>query len=272
MKISGNKIIETQDGKKYEKAGIAKTTGGVVAGSLLNKVGGVAGMPIGMICVSKMGNLSRSIDTVELNRAIDLAHETSGLKQAGVKFGNLETLKSKLTGNKFMDKIRGFKDIIEGKNACYEPIQNKIYVNREKLGASAFHEMGHALNRNFSKVGKFLQNSRMPLMVVASLKRKKAEGEKPQGFFDKTTTFIKENIGKLSFAAMMPIAVEELMATIKGNKMAAKFLKPENLKKVKVANALGLATYIGTAAIVGLTARLATNLKDKIAAPKEIKE
>ena len=139
----------------------------------------------------------------------------------------------------------------QGRNAIFLPKTNEVAVNIEKLGTAAFHEMGHAVNHNFSKFWKGMQKLRIPCGIagglfgtVALFKRKKVEGEEPKGFFDKTTTFIKNNVGKLTLAAFAPIVAEELMATYRGNKMAKKVLSPELFKKVQKTNRFGAMTYI----------------------------
>ncbi len=165
----------------------------------------------------------------------------------------------------------------QGRNAIFLPKTNEVAVNIEKLGTAAFHEMGHAVNHNFSKFWKSMQKLRMPCGIagglfgtVALLKRKKVEGEEPKGFFDKTTTFIKNNVGKLTLAAFAPIVAEELMATYRGNKMAKKVLSPELFKKVQKTNRFGAMTYIATGVGAALVAVVGSKVRDAIAKPKEV--
>lgn len=164
-----------------------------------------------------------------------------------------------------------------GKNACYIPKTKQVVVNLEKFGLSAFHEMGHAINHNCSKLWSCMQKMRMPMMALSSLftltalfKRKKADGEKPKNGFDKATTFIKNNVGKLVTLSFVPIVAEELMASHRGNKMAEKVLSKDMLKKVKLSNKLGAITYVTTAVATGAAAFVASKVRDKIAHPKEV--
>ena len=165
----------------------------------------------------------------------------------------------------------------QGDNACFLFKTNEIVVNTEKLGTATFHEMGHAVNYNFSKFWKGMQGLRLPCMAlggllgtVALFKRKKVEGEEPNGFIDKTTTFIKNNVGKLVLLTSAPIVAEELMATHRGNKMAKKVLSPELFNKVKLTNRWGAATYITSAVGAALAAVAGSKIRDAIAKPKEI--
>ena len=101
--------------------------------------------------------------------------------------------------------------------------------------------------------------------AIALFKAPKAEGEKPEGFFDKTTTFIKNNVGKLTFAAMMPMVIEEGLASGRAAKWAKKLLSPELAKKVNKANAFGFASYILLAVATGIGALAASSVRDRLA-------
>ena len=70
---------------------------------------------------------------------------------------------------------------------------------------------------------------------------------------------------------MMPVVVEEAMATVKGNKIASKMLDKNLLKKVKLTNAVGLSTYLLSAVATGVTTALAIKVKDNIQAKHEAK-
>ena len=145
-----------------------------------------------------------------------------------------------------------------------------------KLSLAGFHEAGHAMNANLSKVGRFLQNCRkapllsMPIAAIALLKTKKAPGEEPTSKTDKATTFIKENAGKLTFAAWLPVLAEEGLATLKGNKFAKQLLNPELAKKVVKTNAYGYSSYLLAAVLSGVGICAGTKVKDAIASKKEI--
>lgn len=187
---------------------------------------------------------------------------------------------------KYIRKIPFFKDAYQellistmenGNNACYLPKGKKVIVNTQNLGLSAFHEMGHAINHNCTKFWKIMQKSRTPMKrlgglfaLTALFKRKKLEGEEPKNIFDKATTFVKNNVGKLVTLTFIPMVAEELMASRRGNKMAAQVLPKDMLKKVKMSNRLGAVTYITAAVVSGAGAYLASKVRDNIAKPKLI--
>lgn len=213
----------------------------------------------------------------------DVLSETAEhLPEANKKLG--EAISKEMPGwfrNTFLGKV--YRKILQstferGDNAAFLPKTNRIGVNIDKLGASTFHEMGHAINRNMSTFWKGMQKLRGPAMITGSvltltalIKRKKIEGEEPKTKFDKVTTFIKNNVGKLVTLSFVPIVAEELMASHRGNQMAKKFLPAEMFKKVRMTNRLGAATYIIAGIGAGLTAFTASKIRDLVAAPKKVK-
>lgn len=287
---------------------------GSMVGSLVTLGASTA---VGIPCINRMQKVSQSCDTVELRSVIENAMQKTGLKDKGVEVIDVKTPASTGTLVENLTKLfKGEKTLEElhpenkkltnalnnamgkferesiwgkaqveyltrmfenGNNACFLPKGNKVIVNTEKLGLSAFHEMGHAINRNMSTFWKGMQKMRLPMMItsgvlsaVALCKCPKAEGEQSKNGFDKATTFIKNNVGKLVMLSFVPIITEELKATSRGNKLAKELLSPEIAKKVKVSNRFGAITYITTAAITGFSAFVANKVRDKIAHPKEV--
>lgn len=162
-----------------------------------------------------------------------------------------------------------------GRNAFYNPATNQVVLNTEKLGLSGFHEIGHSINANSSKfwgrmqkLRKFSMFAPLAIGAIAIFKRKKAEGEETSGVFDKVTTFIKNNAGKLTLASMLPMVAEELKASARGNALAKKILSPELAKKVVKANRWGALSYIATAGVTALAVCLGSKIRDAIAGPK----
>lgn len=179
-------------------------------------------------------------------------------------------------------KCRLLKDAYKGKNSFVDLFMlnskphTNIYMNSKKLAHTFFHEVGHAMNYQTSKFWRFLQKNRtvagffipFALLTTALLKNKKQKGEKPQGFFDKTTTFIKENVGKLVFLSALPIIAEEAKASLNGQKLAKKFLSNKNYKNVVHSNSIGLLTYILGAAAIGWLCNNANKINDKTVKPQ----
>lgn len=103
------------------------------------------------------------------------------------------------------------------------------------------------------------------LPTVALLTNKRTEANPPKNAWQKTTTFIKENVGKLVAFAFVPTIVEETMASVKGQKLAKTVLSKDLMKNVSKQHMLGLASYVGVAAISGLSAFAANKVRDRIA-------
>lgn len=304
-------IITNNNGQTYQTAGTSTTIGAVLAGGLANNAiinlnARVAIPPI-MKKLEKQSSELNETQIAEIQKGVKDAFEKSGLKQKGVEILDVREIKdgkeltpaskklAEAINKKFErfipKKIREsetFKPLLNlikeslqttienGKNAAYFEEANKIAINTEKLGAAAFHEMGHALNAQSSKFWKVTQKAR-PVAALsgvfgltALLKRKKLEGEEPKNNFDKVTTFIKNNVGKLAALSFVPLIAEELAASYKGEKLAKQVLSPELLKKVKTSNRLGASSYILMAGAVGLGAFVASKVRDAIAKPKEI--
>ena len=166
--------------------------------------------------------------------------------------------------------------IANGKNAGYVDGVKKVLIS-DKLLISGFHELGHAMNANLGGIGKVLTKSRqlslltIPIMIIALAKNKKQNGEKPQGFWDKLTTFVKDNAGKLTFLSLLPKIAEEGLATLRGNKFAKQLLSPELFKKVAKTNALGFTTYLVSAVLAGVGIYAGTKLRDAIVEKKKFK-
>lgn len=162
-------------------------------------------------------------------------------------------------------KCSRLKTVYKGKDAFAESLilnskpHTNIYINSKKLPHSFFHEVGHAMNFQTSKFWRFLQKNRIAattlipiaLLTTALYKQKKAKGEKSQGFFDKATTFIKENVGKLVFLSALPVIAEEAKASLNGQKLAKKILSNKNYKNVVLSNSVGLLSYTLGAVFLG---------------------
>ena len=291
-------VIMTENGA-YKKPSGLTTTGAVLAGAAASGVLTQSYQSFAQPNILKnMQSASQSIDKGLLYKGIEDAFNSQKvLKDKGVKIidlaqeaegavKNLESykaiknalpkfLRETAVGDFYAKSLHSlFKS---GSNAAYLFKTKSILVNVEKLGAAVFHEIGHSINHNGSKFWKAMQCLRAPSVVLSSLftltallKRKKLDGEEPQSKFDKATTFVKNNVGKLVTLSFVPIVAEELKATQRGNRLAKQFLSPDAFAKVKKLNRLGAISYIGAALITAGTAVLASKVRDSIATPKKL--
>lgn len=290
-------IITTNDGSQYKKPGIIKSAAGIFAGTTLSAVIAAPLIVSTNKLLNKVSeiNLNTIDDMPKVAKSLQEALSISGMDKKDVKIintANMQYIKGRNLKKiekhlkKFISKkqIQALEEAtfpelaaIKGKNAFFVPIKNEIMINTNNSGLLGFHEIGHAINLHASKFWRTIQKLRNPFMIIASLsatiaiyKRKKAEGEKPKGIFHKTTTFIKNNVGKITTLSFLPIIAEELKATARGNKLAKQLLSPELYKKVVKANGYGASTYIFQGIIAGLVAFLANSIKDFIASPQKI--
>ena len=185
-------------------------------------------------------------------------------------------------------KIQGYI-FKEGMNACFLPHANAIITPDKSLQTSIFHEMGHAMNANGGAVLKSLQKMRpmatiVPAFVLASalLNKRKTTDEKLKNNSLKNRVQnvrdgVKRHAGLISAAAMLPMVVEEGIASIRGQGVAKNLVKdgllsPETLKKIKLTNLGGFTTYFTTMIAVGLATKFAVQVKDKIQEKYEAKK
>ena len=189
--------------------------------------------------------------------------------------------------NKWLKKQdEKFKEMVklvgDGKNAFFDPLSKKVCVNSSKMGFSTFHEMGHAINATGEGFRKVLSKIRGPFalygvstaLLIGLLKRKKEEGEKPKNIIDGATTFIKNNCGAIVGLFMLPLVIEEGVASLNAKKLAKDVLSPEMLKKMNKMNLRAWGTYVVGAGLAAGAAQLAIYVKDRVAArkPKEVPE
>lgn len=273
---------------------LKKAAGALVGYGTFNVASTISGKTVSPLCVGEMrriqGNLSKD-EFNQVNVALNDALKQSGLKEKGVEFfkasaRNFEEVKDivkkEFSSHKIVSKISS-KEAIEnqaqamtqqatkGYNAFFAAATNKIVLpENNKMCLATFHEMGHALNKNLGSVAKTLQKARtanvlmIPLVLISLLKDKKQDDEKPKNKFDSATDFIKKHIGVLTSLTVAPVLIEEGLATLKGNKLAAQTLDSHLLKQVKKTNALGFATYACLAAGYGIAAVCANKIRDAI--------
>lgn len=181
-----------------------------------------------------------------------------------------------LFGESSKDKLtNALCQIYKGNSAGFHPASKSVYVNKEKMGFSVFHEMGHAVNATEKGIRKVLSYGRqgtallVPILLVAALlKKRQPESDAEPKKVQRKKNFLKDNIGILSFACMLPTVAEEGLASINGAKLAKNVMNVDMYKKLNKINAKAFGSYAILAALIGIFTQLAVNIKDKVAAPK----
>lgn len=291
--------IQSSNGNQYIAPGIGLSTAGYIAGSMAS--GAIGRVTNQVICGPILANglkENNGVDTNAIRKALKIALDSTGMKDKGVTIKDYSGCKPSDIKSmnrivkEFLVRVLKRKEKVSvldfvnaqakeqaklGANALYA--DKAVHVNIDRAGVTAFHELGHAINENGSKFWKMVQHSRrfLGLVVIPSLpiiamcKRKKVEGEETTGPIDKVTTFIKENVGKLTTLAFIPVIAEEFKATARGNKIAKELLSPELAKKVSKCNKMGGLTYVVLGISAGVGAFVANKIKDAIAKPKLVK-
>lgn len=291
MSMSNNiGYYQYREQHKPKNSGSAIWAGLIAQGAVATTLSSMIGKPI----ITNMHKVSDSFSAQEksqVKNAIYEMLEKTKLKEKCVSV--VEIPKSAITPQNFteklMSKINPICQIMEGNNAAFFNkdmkgfrifINNKEYLIKKntvwlpegKLLPCGFHELGHAMNYNFSKIGKFLQKSRVSGMILASAiglysiftTSTPKHGNKELTTGEKTKNFIRENAGKLSFLAFAPILIEEGMATLKGQKWANKLLDKNLAKQVFKGNKIAYLSYLGTAIATGVATWAGVKIKDHL--------
>ena len=165
------------------------------------------------------------------------------------------------------------KVVGDGGNACYIPWTKTVAVNGEKMGFSAFHEMGHSLNHTGKGIGNFLHKIRhksalvAPFILAYSLLANKKDNA--ISFDDKFGNFVKDNTGTLMFACMIPTLMEEGLASVKGAKLAKSKLSKDLYNKMCKSYTKAWGTYAIGAVAMGLCGAFAVHIRDRIVGNKK---
>ena len=230
-----------------------------------------------------MTNIMPSVDSFENTKAVaQTILNNEGLADKGVKIfvsNNTPESTNKLNELFKSEKPKLFVEKLKtmfqnGCNACYHPKSKTVIINDEIAHSSIFHEIGHAKHFNSKNpLMKLLVNSKnltpMGISVVAPLALgvamfHKVDNTKPQkdkSKTEKTLDFVSNHAGKLTLASYIPIVLEEGLASIDGIKMAKKYLKPEQISKLKGNYFKAFQTYAGTALLIAGAVGLANLIK-----------
>lgn len=274
---SKNEILQKNDNQQKNKKSYIKSalgTAGAMIGS--GTIQALCGIPA-LSSVYAMSKIKVPKDKVDLiHNASEKALELGNVKNKGVSIKYLRPSGKKLSLIEKMlliiNPLETEHAISEGLNAAFNPFENKIYLPKEKLAFSAFHEIGHSINFNNSKFWKGMQNmngisiylAMLPILYGSMTQKSEATDDKKLNKLQKTNNFIRDNAGKLSFAIMLPTLAEEGMASIRGQKLANKLL-PKNLANtVLKGNALGYTSYLASALGLSAAAYTAVKIKDAI--------
>lgn len=242
-----------------------------------------AALPIGLGVVKGMQSQSASLSLEQKNaivQAADKVLDIANLRSKGVKITDMRAAAAS-GSNILLDLINPITATQNGRNAFFGGIKgtrgffaNEVVCNMDKLPTAVFHELGHAFNANNSKFWKCMQGIRVPAIAAsmgltlfaAFTKSEKADNNPNSELTNaqKAKNFVRNNAGPLAFAAMVPVLLEEGMATIRGNAWAKDLLSPDIAKNVCKGNKIAYLSYLTTALALGASAFVAGKVKDKL--------
>ncbi len=199
---------------------------------------------------------------------LDKALEKSGLKKQGVRFVHEEMPKFKVN----MQYVEN-ADTKAGLNAFYKPAEKTIHINKDKICIAGFHEIGHAMNHLQSKFGKALQKMRGIGYTVSGIMGMIAliSNRKPRDEKRGVMSFLQDNCAKITFISMLPLVIEEALATHKGLKLAKQSgMKALEMKHLKKFYGKALLTYIGRTLVTTAGVWVTNKIMDKFTRPKKV--
>ena len=244
-------------------------------------------VPVGIAVGKGMQSQSASLSLEQKNaivQAADKVLDIANLRNKGVKINDLRAPVNSAS-NVFIDLLNPVIATENGRNAFFGGVKglnglfgrifaNEVVCNMDKLPTAVFHELGHAFNANNSKFWKCMQGIRVPAIAAsmgltlfaAFTKSEKADNNPNSELTNaqKAKNFVRSNAGPLAFAAMVPVLLEEGMATIRGNAWAKDLLSPDIAKNVCKGNKIAYLSYLTTALALGASAFVAGKVKDKL--------
>lgn len=199
---------------------------------------------------------------------LDKALEKSGLKKQHVRFVHEEMPKFKVN----MQDVEN-ADTKAGLNAFYKPAEKTIHINKDKICIAGFHEIGHAMNHLQSKFGKALQKMRGIGYTISGIMGMFAliSNRKPRDEKRNVIGFLQDNCAKITFISMLPLVLEEALATHKGLKLAKQSgMKALEMKHLKKFYGKALLTYIGRTLVTTAGVWVTNKIMDKFTRPKKV--
>lgn len=236
---------------------------------------GLAGGALSLLAKSTMKKLlndapkltDQEIESVKISANKILA--TTGLKDKGVKINwitdrELKEIKDQAKNLNFSKKkLDLLKKSKEGGGFAF--LKNTINIRGKNFILSAFHEIGHAMNKNFGTLSKITHMSfalcllSIPIALYALFKPSKLSTTNKK---DKQKDFIKDNVGELTFATFIPLLIEEARASIRGLQEAKKVLSPAFYKLTVKGYKWAFLSYLATATFASLGTYIACKIKD----------
>ena len=271
------------------------TISGYIAGVPDTVISAVALFGLKKPATNMMQKLSSNL-TPEENKTVinsfEKAFKESSLPKMGTEiirvgkdsgeltFNPIKSITNKIKNPKlksFAEKnFENLTKVRNGDKAFFSTLENKIILPESKLSLTSFHEMGRALNCNESKIWSTVQCLRWPVKLLAPavasaalfMNKKEETPDHKLTMRDKAINGFRAAAPYMVAAACLPEIAEEIIASIKGHKIAKSVLPKELTKKVVKSNAINAGTYIVSAAALALGTAIGVKVKDKVMAKR----
>ena len=146
------------------------------------------------------------------------------------------------------------------------------------MGVTTFHEIGHSINVNDKGLKNILIRSRrFPVVAIPAIlgiglvTPKREEGDEYKDPIGKLSAFIKKYCGLLSGLSMLPVVIEEGIASINGAKLAKGVLNKKMYNKLNKLNTMSFCSYALGAATTAVCTALAVYIKDRVSGTAPVK-
>ena len=194
------------------------------------------------------------------------------LNKINLKLPDDKKIKIQFIDNNYKAEKKHIEAVKRGLNACFDTNTRTVWLNK-KMPVPGFHELAHAKDllsgflpacKDATRFTGRLFGFVLPVFAVCTNKIEE-NPEKPLNKVEKTSNFIRNNIGKLSLIAAAPKIILEASANYKGNKFAKEAkLPPEIFKLIRKTHRLSNISYLTGAALLAFSSYAAVKIKDFI--------
>ena len=254
-----------------------------VGKSIVSAAAGAVSVPLfylgQLFCVDKMVKLNEGLSEKsieQVNNAASKILNTSGLRKDGVKVFYVE----QMSKGHFLSPARPEN----GRNSMFIPKKvlgytlkkcgNLIVVPEKSLYTSIFHELGHAMTHNFSSFGRnvlqspFLRGIPRSLAPYAAMLVLPFTSKRNENVMEeerkkaKMHNFMRDN-AYLFMAGLSAVTIlEEVLASLKGQKLAKGLLSKEAESIMKKTNLYSAGSYVLSSCLLTLPFYVVPRVKD----------
>lgn len=224
-------------------------------------------------------------DKVQLKGVANKMLEVSGLKKKGVSVVYHPTEKIPISWKEYI-RPHDINDLKRGTQAFFTqmggdfPLEkisfptNSVNLPEEGLYTVFAHEIGHAMNAFGSNFTRFINNYKLraypqriamiSIFLSAFTSKRKAEDGQELSKKDKIHNTVRDNAYLFPMLAAIPMLIQEASATLRGERLAKKWIPKEFKTRMFLANRIAFSTYLLHTGACGLGVFYASRFKDSM--------